>query len=65
MKFTKEEDKVIEVEVQFREEDPCKDSVLAKKKFKIKCPTTTTYKILQSKDGKTKDKLKIFAKKTL
>ena len=65
VKFTKEEDKVIEVEVQLREEDPGKDTVLAKKKFKIKCPTATKYEILQSKDGKTKAKLKIFAKKTL
>lgn len=65
VKFKKDEEKIIEVEIQLREEDPGKDSVLVKKTFKIKCPTTTKYEILESKDGKTKAKLKIFAKKTL
>lgn len=65
VKFKKDEDKKVIVEVQLREEDPGKDSVLAKKKFTIKCPSNTAYEVLQSKDGLTKAKLKIYAKKTL
>jgi hypothetical protein len=49
----------------YAKEDPGKDMVLVKKTFEIKCPSKTRYEILESKDGKTKAKLKIFAKKTL
>ncbi len=65
VKFKKEEEKIVTVEIQLREEDPGKDTVLVKKTFEIKCPSKTRYEILESKDGKTKAKLKIFAKKTL
>jgi len=65
VKFKKEEEKIVRVEIQLREEDPGIDTVLAKKKFEIKCPSKTKYEILESKDGKTKAKLKIFSKVTL
>ncbi|WP_457557783.1 hypothetical protein [Candidatus Harpocratesius sp.] len=65
VKFKKDEERVVEVEIQMREEDPGKDQILAKKTFTIKCPSATKYEILQSKDGLTKAKLKIYAKKTL
>ncbi|UYP48746.1 hypothetical protein NEF87_005031 [Candidatus Lokiarchaeum ossiferum] len=64
VRFKKDEERFVEVEIQMREEDPGKDSVLAKKNFKIKCPSKTMYEILQSKDGKTKAKFKIYAKQT-
>lgn len=65
VKFKKDEERKVKVEVQLREEDPGKDEVLAKKTFEIKCPSATRYEVLQSKDGLTKAKLKIYAKKTL
>ncbi len=65
IKFKKEEEKLVQVKIELREEDPLKDSVLVKKIIKIKCPSRTSYEVLTSKDGKTKAKLKIYAKSTL
>lgn len=64
--FKEGEDKVVPITIRLREEDPgSKDELLGEITIKIKCPQETDYMILDSKDGKTKAKLKIFAKKTL
>lgn len=63
--FKDEEDKVVKINIQLKESDPGVDDKLADQDFTIKCPQETEYVMLESKDGKTKAKLKIYAKKTI
>ncbi|MCP4763353.1 MAG: hypothetical protein GY870_16385 [archaeon] len=65
-RFKKGQDKIVKVKITLKEDDPgLSDDVLGSQEFEIKCPQATKYVILNSKDEKTKAKLKVFAKKTL
>ena len=63
-KFKEGEEKVVKVTIQLKEESPGIDAVISEATYEIKCPDETKYVILDSKDGKTKAKLKIYSKKT-
>jgi hypothetical protein len=65
VKFKRGDEKVIKVKVQLKEEDLGIDSTLGEQTFEIKCPSKTEYVILNSKDEKTKAKLKIYSKSTV
>lgn len=65
VQFQANEEKVLKIKVALMEADPGVDEKLGEAEFTIKCPSETDYVILDSKDGKTKAKFKIYAKKTL
>ncbi|MHA1734430.1 MAG: hypothetical protein ACTSU5_21025 [Promethearchaeota archaeon] len=66
VKFDEDDEKVVQVRVQLREQDPArKDKTLAEETYEIKCPMRTKYVILQTPDEKTKAKLRLYAAKTL
>ena len=62
--FRQNEEKVVNVTVELREQDVGRDDRLGKEQLTIKCPQKTDYMILQDKKGETKAKLKIYAKET-
>lgn len=64
VQFKDGDEKVVNINVQLRDNDPLIDDRLAERDFTIKCPSKTQYVILQDDKGVTKAKLKIFAKKT-
>jgi hypothetical protein len=63
--FKTDQEKILKIKVQLKESDPGIDDMLGEAEYTIKCPQETEYVILDSKDGKTKAKFKIYAKKTL
>jgi hypothetical protein len=63
--FKANEEKVVKIKIQLKEEDPGLDPTLGEQEFIIKCPQETEYVILNSKDEKTKAKLKVYSHKTV
>jgi hypothetical protein len=63
--FRDDEEKVAKITIFLKESDPGLDQTLGEQEYTIRCPQETEYVILDSKDGKTKAKLKIYSKRTL
>lgn len=63
--FKDGDEKVVKIKVYLKEADPGLDQTIGEQEYTIKCPQETEYVILDSNDGKTKAKLKIYAKRTL
>ena len=66
-RFKDGDEKIIRVSIELREDDPLKAGKIEKIgsiDLAIKCPSKTDYIMLDSDDGETKAKLKVYAKET-